>query len=224
MPFFLYKLNMKKLAVLILLLLGLTGAAYGDGGFYITPITEGIYQRIIGKSLKPGALIKVSDLRYVHVLHVDFDGNTASGELICNRAVADDIMSVFMELYEAGYPIEKIRLVDEYDADDELSMQDNNSSCFNYRVVKGTTRVSNHGKGAAVDINPLYNPCVRVKSDGQITVEPADGLPYTDRSRDFPHKIDENDICYRIFKKYGFQWGGSWSNPKDYQHFEKIIR
>ena len=36
---------------------------------------------------------------------------------------------------------EKIRLIDEYDADDERSMADNNTSCFNFRLVSDTNTV-----------------------------------------------------------------------------------
>ena len=33
--------------------------------------------------------------------------------------------------------------------------------------------------------------------------------------------IDRNDLCYRLFVKHGFTWGGSWRSLKDYQHFER---
>ena len=56
--------------------------------------------------------------------------------------------------------------------------------------------------------------------DGKLTIEPAAGAPYVDRSRDFPMKIDEKDLACIIFAKYGFEWGGSWEDRKDYQHFE----
>lgn len=205
-----------------MLLLLCTGFLHSQEGFFISPVTGDIYARILGKSYKQGALIGLEELRYVQVLHVDFEGKTRKGELICNRSVADDLMSVFMELYEARYPIERICLVDEYGADDELSMENNNSSCFNYRVINGTNRLSNHGKGMAMDINPLYNPCVRKRKDGSVLVEPAAGKPYADRSGDSPYMIKKDDLCCRIFEKYGFEWGGDWTNPKDYQHFEKV--
>ena len=60
-----------------------------------------------------------------------FDGQTKEGELVVNKAIAEDVLAIFRQLYEAEYPIEKVRLVDEYDADDEASMSDNNSSAFN---------------------------------------------------------------------------------------------
>ena len=52
-------------------------------------------------------------------------------------------------------------------------------------------------------------------------VSPAGAAAYADRSKDFPHKIDKEDLCYRLFRAHGFSWGGSWRSVQDYQHFEK---
>ncbi|MCF0122503.1 MAG: M15 family metallopeptidase, partial [Ruminiclostridium sp.] len=147
------------------------------------------------------------------------DGSVKEGEMVLNKYIAEDVMEIFKELYAADYPIERVRLIDEYDADDEMSMRDNNSSSFNFRFISHTTKVSKHGLGMAVDINPLYNPYIK-SVDGQTVIEPATGEPYVDRSADFAYKIDENDLCYKLFKEHGFEWGGSWSDRKDYQHFE----
>ena len=106
------------------------------------------------------------------MLHKDFNGDTQEGELICNAYIAADLIDIFMKLYNAGYQIEKIRLVDEYNADDESSMRDNNSSCFNFRFISHTKVISKHGLGLAVDINTLYNPYTKVV-DGKRILEPA---------------------------------------------------
>ncbi|SET18178.1 D-alanyl-D-alanine carboxypeptidase [Pseudobutyrivibrio sp. C4] len=190
--------------------------------FYGIEFTEDseIFARIKGKSYKDDCTIPVSDLRYLHVLHVGFDGQTHEGEIICNKSIAEDLLEIFEALYEAEYPIEKIKLVDEYNAEDEASMADNNSSCFNFRFISHTTKVSNHGAGLAIDINPLYNPYVKTV-DGALSIEPANGAPYVDRSADFPYKIDETDLAYQLFTAHGFTWGGAWTSSKDYQHFEK---
>ena len=99
-------------------------------------------------------------------------------------------------------------------------MEDNNTSCFNYRVVSGKTTLSNHSYGLAIDINPFYNPYVRTK-DGETLVSPEHAGAYADRSADFPYKIDEDDLCFQVFTNHGFTWGGNWKSVKDYQHFEK---
>lgn len=190
--------------------------------FYVSEIPDDIFEKMQGKSYKADCTVPREDLRYVHVLHMGFDGETKEGELVVNKAIADDVCDIFEKLYEADYPIEKIRLIDEYDADDEASMSDNNSSAFNFRFISHTTKISKHGLGMAVDINTLYNPYVKTV-DGKRSIEPANAADYVDRSADFPYKIDHDDLCYQLFKEHGFSWGGDWQRSKDYQHFEKNL-
>ena len=166
--------------------------------FTISPIPDDIFAKMQGKSFKDNCTVPREDLRYLKVLHV---------------------LDIFKQLYEAGYEIEKIRLIDEYDADDEKSMRDNNSSAFNFRYISYSTKLSKHALGLAVDINTLYNPYVKYV-DGRRNVEPANAEKYTDRSIEFPHKIDHDDLCYKVFAEHGFEWGGDWEHAKDYQHFE----
>ena len=194
-------------------------ASYADD-FYISEIPDDIFAKMQGKSYKEDCTVPREDLRYVHVRHMGFDGEAKDGELVVNKAIADDVLAIFEELYKADYPIEKVRLVDEYDADDEASMSDNNSSAFNFRFISHTTRISKHGLGMAVDINTRYNPYVKTV-DGKLSIEPANGADYVDRSKDFSHKIDHEDLCYKLFKEHGFTWGGDWTHSKDYQHFER---
>lgn len=195
-----------------------------ESAFFIRPINEDLKQKITGISFpKPEqeAEISYDDLSYIHVLHYDFDGQIRDGHLICNKKIAPKIAAVFQELYENAYPIEKIRLIEEYGGNDNESMKDNNTSCFNYRKIAGTNKLSNHSFGLAVDINPLYNPYVKITRDKTI-VSPDNAAVYADRTKNFDHKIDQNSLIYRVFKKHGFIWGGDWINVKDYQHFEFI--
>lgn len=194
-------------------------ASYADD-FYISEIPDDIFAKMQGKSYKEDCTVPREDLRYVHVRHMGFDGEAKDGELVVNKAIADDVLEIFEELYKADYPIEKVRLVDEYDADDEASMSDNNSSAFNFRFISHTTRISKHGLGMAVDINTRYNPYVKTVN-GKLSIEPANGADYVDRSKDFPYKIDHDDLCYKLFTEHGFTWGGDWTHSKDYQHFER---
>lgn len=187
--------------------------------FYIAEIPEEIFEKMKGKSFKDDCTFERSELRYIHVLHKNLQGEILEGELVVNYHIAEDTLKIFRELFEADYPIEKIRLIDEYDADDEKSMADNNSSSFNFRFVSRTTTISKHGYGLAIDINPLYNPYVTTV-DGKQSVEPANAGDYVDRDSDFDYKITHDDLAYEVFKKYGFDWGGDWKNSKDYQHFE----
>lgn len=195
-----------------------------ENAFFIRPINEDLKQKITGISFPKSeekAQISYDDLAYIHVLHYDFNGQIRDGHLICNKKIAPKIAAVFQELYENAYPIEKIRLVDEYGGNDSKSMKDNNTSCFNYRKIAGTNKLSNHSFGLAVDINPLYNPYVKTTRNKTI-VFPDNATVYAERTKTFDHKIDQNDLAYRVFTKHGFIWGGGWINVKDYQHFEFI--
>ncbi len=189
--------------------------------FYSEEPGAEVQQRIMGISYQENDNISIGELRYLRVLYVGFDGQTHIGELLVNQSIAEDVLEIMAELYENGYAIEKMALVDDYGADDEQSMEDNNTSAFNYREIAGTSRMSRHSLGLAIDINPRYNPYIKRKNNGETVISPVNGAEYADRSREFAHKIDENDLCYRLFTEHGFTWGGSWNSVKDYQHFEK---
>lgn len=184
----------------------------------VEEVPQSVKNRMMGKSYKQGCGVSWSELRYVTVLHYDLQGQVKRGELVVNKAIAQDVKEIFQELYRQKYPIESIRLIDEYNADDETSMRANNTSAFCYRPVAGTKTLSKHSLGRAVDINPLYNPCVRLRTG---KVQPSNAKQYTNRNGKFPCKITTSDLAYRLFTQHGFKWGGHWKTVKDYQHFEK---
>ena len=188
--------------------------------FVSLQISDAIFKRMYKKSYKADCPIPRSELRYVKVLHYNLNHEICLGEIVCNQAIANDLLEIFKTLFKAKYPIERMVLIDHYNADDELSMQANNSSCFNFRRVSGSKKLSHHSTGRAIDINPKYNPMVKVR-DGNILFSPKNAKSYMDRSANFPYKIDRNDLCYKEFRKRGFIWGGAWKSVKDYQHFEK---
>lgn len=197
-----------------------------ESGFYYEPLTDEVKKRITGISYpENGCTVPYEDLAYVGLVYLDFDGVEQTGELICNQAVARDMVEIFYELYRNDYRIESVRLIDEYDGDDTASMADNNTSCFNYRVVDGTTNLSKHAYGLAIDVNPYYNPYVVYNKNGtgDTYISPPGSEVYADRSQSFPYKIDESDLCYRLFTEHGFTWGGNWNSTKDYQHFQKKL-
>lgn len=200
-------------------------------GFYYEPLSDRLCRYITGISYPAESgdenavppAITLDQLRYVHILHYDFEGNSVEGELICNAYIAQDLVEIFYELHRNEYMLEKVLLIDEYNGDDTASMEDNNTSCFNYRVVEGTQTLSRHAYGLAVDINPLYNPYITYEKDGTEIVSPAAALDYADRSARFAYKIDDEDLCYKLFTSHGFTWGGNWNRSKDYQHFQKSL-
>lgn len=186
-------------------------------------IDEKIFERINGKSFTENESIALTELSYLRMLYYGFDGNTYVGEMIVNQKIAEDVLEIFQILYENQYPIEKMVLIDDYGADDESSMNDNNTSAFNYRMISGSSKLSNHSYGMAIDLNPKYNPYVKHASDGSVICQPESGRAYADRTKDFFYKIDTNDLAYQLFTQAGFTWGGNWNSVKDYQHFEKKI-
>ena len=172
--------------------------------------------RMVGKSMpKEDSLIKFSDLSYLKLTYYGFDNKIHNGEMVVSKEVAPEAVSIFKELYEKKYPIEKVKLIDEYDGDDEASMEDNNTSAFCYRVISGTDTLSNHAKGLAIDINPKQNPHVT-----ETAVLPQGSESFANRDDIKRGMIKKYDLCYKAFTKRGWGWGGHWKNP-DYQHFEK---
>ena len=190
--------------------------------FAAEPIPDRVWQRMQGKTYKENPYIQRGDLRHVRALHWDYDNHIHVGEMICSAQIADRVATILRQLYEAKYPIQRMVLPDVYDADDETQMRANNSSCFCYRPIAGTTKLSKHARGLAVDINTLYNPYYKDRTDGTRYVQPATAAEYCDRTKSFPYKIDHDDLCFRLFTEAGFEWGGDWTSCKDYQHFELI--
>ena len=185
--------------------------------FACMEIPDMIFNRMNNVSFEEDCPVDREDLRYLKILYWGTDGKPHSGEMIVNKAIAEDVRQIFFKLYKGSYPIESIRLVDEYGGNDEGSMKYNNTSCFNSRKIKGSEQISLHAYGLAIDINPFYNPYVG--ADGVIL--PLEAEEYADRDAYFKMKIDKNDYAYKLFTEAGFTWGGDWKNNKDYQHFEK---
>ena len=193
-----------------------------DKCFAAEPIPDGVWQRMQGKTYKENPYIGRDDLRHIRALHWDYDNQMHVGEMIVNKEIADRVVSILRQLFDAKYPIQRMLLPDVYDADDETQMRDNNSSSFCYRAIAGSSKLSKHARGLAIDINTLYNPYYKDRNDGTRFIQPATAEKYCDRTWDFPYKIDHDDLCFRLFTAAGFEWGGDWTSCKDYQHFELI--
>jgi hypothetical protein len=172
----------------------------------------------LGPSWHPGCPIDPSQLRRVEVNYIGFDGQTHRGDLIVNEDLAGEVVAIFHQLLQLPYPIERIRTVDNYPgADDELSMEDDNTSAFNCRDIPGTGRWSLHATGRAIDLNPLLNPEI----DRTGAIQPKTAAPYLDRRRTDPGVLHAGDAAVRVFTDRGWRWGGDWRTPVDYQHFER---
>lgn len=193
--------------------------------FVAYEIPEDVYNYINGKSYQENPYVALSDLRYVKLLHYNFNHELQVGELIVAADLQGDYLGIFAELFVAEYEIQSMYLPDKYwtgdpTSTDSASIDVNNSSCFMYRPATGSSKLSKHSYGRAIDINPQQNPYVSYSSGSPVWSH-ENANDYIDRTTGLPHVITENDVCYQIFTKYGFTWGGSWTNIKDYQHFQK---
>ncbi len=168
----------------------------------------------LGASWRPGCPVGADQLRALDVSHWGYDGAVHTGRLIVAAQDASAIVAVFRDMYVARFPVHQIVPIDRYGGDDQASMRADNTSGFNCRTVAGSSSWSEHAYGRAIDVNPLVNPYVRGSS-----VDPPEGAPYADRSRNDPGMIHADDAAVRAFAAQGWRWGGYWSNGKDYQHF-----
>lgn len=177
-----------------------------------------------GSSYHAGCPVPLSDLRQLRMSFWGFDGEPHTGRMVVREPQAVRVTQVFHTLYDARFPIRRMRLVDAYDGSDTRSMNANNTSAFNCRKIAGTNRWSEHSYGRAIDINPIQNPYVQ----GSF-VAPSAGRPYAwiDRSPDARYRkgvIRSRDVVVRAFKAVYWSWGGYWTSVKDYQHFSRTGR
>jgi hypothetical protein len=173
-------------------------------------------ERMSGVSWHRGCPVGFDELRLLTVSHWGFDGGVHRGRLVVNRDAAAAMLGAMRTLFRLHYPIRQMRLVDAYGADDHRSMAADNTSAFNCRFVAGSGGVwSEHAYGRALDLNPLENPYVTESG----YVSPPAGAPYADRSRHAKGLIHRGGPVVAAFAAAGWQWGGNWPWPKDYQHF-----
>ena len=155
----------------------------------------------------------VDSLALVDVLYYSFDGKKHQGQLVVKSELEDDIYAIFTLIEQLRFPVGKAIPVVAYTWDDHKSMAANNSSSFNFRVIEGTTKLSMHSMGKAVDINPVQNPIIY--PNGVIAPLGAKYLPQNKGT------FAADNAIVREFLKRGWHWGGNFEQPKDYHHFEK---
>ena len=171
----------------------------------------------LGATWRPECPVRPAHLRRVEVSYTGFDGQLRRGALVVHRNVVEDVIAIFDELQKLHYPIQRMQTVDRYQgADDELSMEDNNTSAFNCRRLPGSAEWSPHAFGRAIDVNPLINPYLDAGGD----LQPVTAARYLDRGRDDAGILRADSPAVRAFTDRGWRWGGGWRNPVDYQHFE----
>ena len=179
------------------------------------PIGPQLRERMTGVSWHRGCPVGFDRLRLLRVTHWGFDGEVHRGRLVVHHDSARPMLQTMRRLFDLHFPIRRMHLVDAYGADDRRSMAADNTSAFNCRFVAGTSRWSEHAYGHAIDVNPIENPYVT--ADGYVS--PPAGAPYADRSQRAPGLIHRKGPVVAAFAASGWEWGGNWAWPKDYQHF-----
>lgn len=105
---------------------------------------------------------------------------TMARQVYCHRLIRESLVEILTELADTDL----WRYVTDY------------AGCYNYRLRRGSNRLSLHAWGAAIDLNAERYPlnCPPDKTDPFI----AQVLP--------------------VFKKHGWNSGADWSKPIDAQH------
>jgi D-alanyl-D-alanine carboxypeptidase len=182
----------------------------------IARIDTATRERMTGVSWHRGCPVGFADLRLLTVSHWGFDGGARRGRLVVHRDAARGMLGTMRSLFRLRFPIRRMHLVDAYGADDHRSMAADNTSAFNCRFVAGSPGVwSEHAYGRAIDVNPVENPFVTESG----FVSPPAGAPYARRSRHARGMIHRRGPVVRAFASIGWEWGGNWVSPKDFQHF-----
>lgn len=185
-----------------------------DPAIEIRPVPPQVRARMDGVSWQGGdpRCPRWSDLAYLELDHVGFDG-VARGELVVAAAIAGRVAALFRRLWQLGFPIRQLRLVDDYGASDDASMAADNSSAFNFRVVAGTQLLSQHALGLAIDLNPVENPW-RLPD----RILPPAGAAFADRRAIRPGMIVRPGPVVAALDGLGWEWGGDWIHARDDHH------
>ncbi len=158
----------------------------------------------------------IDQLEMLTVVYYSIDSHFHQGQIIVNKAIAEDVKEMFEFMKNEKFPIAKVIPIVAYDWNDEMSMNDNNTSGFNYRNAD----FSMHANGMAIDINPYFNP-QRWKGEWRSRrVDKPRGAVY-DTTR--PGTFVEGDRIVAEFEKHGFRWGRNMSMKSDDHHFEKHV-
>ena len=223
----------------------------GNYGAGITDTSVDQYGNNLKERMSPSLRGKQDTSNLVYLIipyYGDDEKYHDNGEMVVNIKLADEVLLIFQKLYEIKYPIHKMVLVDNYEeADDWKSIEDNNTSAFNYRGINGTDpsegNLSNHAYGVCIDINPLINPYVfnyhssaasytkHSNADGSCSNNYNDKYIYRNADELDAHqwsemdkkmRIAEDTDIYKIFTSYGWRWLNKTGNDADFQHFDKV--
>jgi D-alanyl-D-alanine carboxypeptidase len=218
---------MLRAFVLISMVLGVQPAFAGNlsmNSAAIQPIPDMVWAEMQGKSFHADVkgCAQRAELVLLTVPYWDYQGTSQSGQLIVAKTVGRDLLDIFTALYtDKSYAFARVERIDSFGGDDRASLVANNTSAYNCRVVAGSTKLSAHAKGLAIDINPVQNPFVTRKVVSPPAGKAWDTAKERAAAKNQPGMILHSSAVFKAFKAKGWTWGGDWTSLKDYQHFSK---
>ena len=135
---------------------------------------------------------------HVPVWQVDASGNKYANKLplVVNLNLADEVMQIFTNIYNSPerFPIKDV-------------------GGYSFRNTAFGS-VSHHSYGTCIDIN--FDENYYCYPSGE-AITGSFWKPYEN-----PFSITPDGSVVKNFKKYGWTWGGDWTNLKDYMHFSYL--
>lgn len=171
------------------------------------------FEEAILGSLAPVEII--SNLTLFDVFYYSFDEKIHQGQIMVNKEVERKAKDIFAKILELKFPIGKCVPMSEYAWNDDLSMNDNNSSAFCYRKIAGTSNLSDHSFGYCLDINPLQNPFYLRKEGAK--PQPAIGSYDVAQSGTL---VEGSELINYITKDLNCRWGRFYTRCMDNHHFD----
>ncbi len=214
MPSLLRSCSLRLLALLI------TGGWSALCSATQTPLSQAQCQAMLQtNTISASNPVPCERLTQVGFSYIDFAGQSHhDGKVVVLDAVAPQVQAIFDTLLAHGFPLQQAQPLENFQGDDEASMQANNSSAFNGRPITGGTDWSKHAYGVAIDINPLQNPYLSRVAGQPLRLLPPTAAAYLKR---LPVQRGMAEQVRTVFFQHGFLiWGGNWHQPVDYQHFE----
>ena len=178
-------------------------------------ISAEVRSKMSGITIKDNSPVKYDELDFLSIPYHNFSGEHSVGHMVVNKAISDEVIDIFYKLYELNYPIESLELAEDFDKKQntllnstELASMGNNNTCAFYYKPDGND-FSPHSYGLAIDINPKINPSldkdgVPVPKTAVKYLNPTELSPAEEAAR----ITEDSEIC-KIFKAYGWTWGGN---------------
>ena len=195
----------------------------------------------------PDSILATQQL--LRVFYFGADQKLHQGQVVIHEALVNDVSALFEMITATRLPIGSVIPISasqfsvrDYSApgqfttrwDDYLSMEANNTSSCNFRRIitpSGERKpLSLHGLGMAFDVNPVHNPCYgepifhdKVSFSKEAAAAYKGKLPSNGTyDPEHPESMTSRHPIVQFLTDRGWTWGGTWGDPLDYHHFQKV--